>query len=189
MDLTLARPYTPGIGENDGMPNTAMNATDRPEWMQRVIERQSQANLQAELLSTQERLAEMCMETYGPTFVGDFLHWLRHYVGKLIDIEKSGGMEVTSTPKEGPQIYQVRVRNGAPFFRSSYSTVQFNLPNVRFISCHAVEGSHRNIDLAPLPTMDGIGAIWPDQVMPLTAKQTASEVIREIVNRIDSREW
>jgi hypothetical protein len=157
--------------------------------MQRGIEQQNQKSIQMELRAAHERMAAMCLEKYGPEFLGDFLHWLGYYASKLIDIGKSGRMEKTSAPDQGPQIYQLHVRNGEPFYRSTYSTVQFDAPNGRLISCHAVEGNHRNIDLAPLPTMSGIGAVWIDRTMPLTAKETASEVIREIVNRIDSGGW
>jgi hypothetical protein len=159
------------------------------EWMQKGLEKQGEARLRAELRSAKERLAEMCLERFEAEFLSDLLRWLRHFSKKLADIGMEGRIAETSTPREGPQIYQVSVRNGPPFFRSTYSTIQFNVPKVRLITCHAVEGTDRNINLAPLPTMDGIGAIWPDRMMPLSAEETASEIVREIVNRVDSTGW
>jgi hypothetical protein len=162
-----------------------MSPSDLPDWMKKRQEREAHRSTQAKLRLAQDHAAELLIEKHRPEFWKTFLHYLRFNVDALPNMGMSGRVAEVSAPEQGPQIYQVRVRGEGPFFRDTYSTIQFDLSCGKAIHCVSVKGESRSIPLVVLPTMEEVGASWLDRVMPLNPQQTAEEVFQEIVNRIN----
>lgn len=167
-------------------PPMATDSSLRPAWIVRREQRKGQLASRAALLAADERLAEMAIESYSGQFCLDFVRELQFNLG-CVD-----GLTCTVKPLAasdiGPQVYTVMVRRQAPSWRGICSTIQFNRPSANSILIHPTlpEGiKDWHIPIVSLSKGEGVGGMWTDQIMPLSAAQIAELVAEGMVEYVD----
>jgi hypothetical protein len=127
-------------------------------------------------VAAESKLARLLIERDSVQFCLEFLRSLQFNFDSCAEV--SGSVVPTGIPSAGPQVHIVNLRGPGPVWRSATATIEFLKPHTDGIRLHLWGGEAKYISLAALPDGNGIGAIWPDQMMPVNAASLA-ELIAE----------